>query len=464
MGPEKTQEDFEVRYWLGTVAAGSWVTLLMSVAGLVYLGTFARSVNRLGAYLTLGCVALGGLLSLRGIPWRRIILSRWRQQAFLVWTFSTVVLVSLLAAFDGGAESPLALALFLPTIFSSLAYPPPFVALVAAFVEVSFVLLAVVSGTAAGYTVIFCCTIAGGALMAVWQASHHDAWRRELARSSQVDPMTGLLNRRGFSRATAAAFSALKRHGRPVTLLLGDLDSLKAYNDTHGHHSGDELLCWVAEQLAASVRPGDSVARLGGDEFAVLLPDTDKKAVEGVVGRLAEALRGRASISIGRASSPADGTTFDALYRAADADLYQRKLLRERVHGERSGRMRDLQQHRSLSPESILAGISEAFFVLDDDWKFVYVNGSAARLLGRPAHELLGTNVWEAFPEAAGSRFEEVYKRVAATGVAERFVEPYEPLQTRFSVKASPIEGGISVYFHDVTDPDPDLTTDVVGA
>lgn len=464
MRPETAQEDFEVRYWLGTVAAGGWVTLLMSVAGLVYLAFFAGDVNRVGAYLTLGVVALGGLLSLRGIPWRRIIASDWRQQAFLAWTFSTILLVGLLAAFDGGAESPLALAFFLPTVFSSLAYPPPLVGLVAVLVEASFIALALAFGAAVGYTVMFCCSVAGTALLAVWQASHHDAWRKALARSSQVDPMTGLLNRRGFSRATAAAFSLMERHGRPVTLLLADVDSLKVYNDTHGHHRGDELLCWVAEQLAAAVRPGDSVARLGGDEFAVVLPDTDKASAEGLVARLTDSLGSRASISVGRASSPDDGTTFDALYRAADADLYQRKLLCERIPGERSGRMRDLHQHRRLSAESILAGITEAFFVLDDAWKFVYVNEAAARLLDRPAHELLGATLWELYPDLVGSKFEEVYRRVAATGIAERFTEPYEPLGTRFAVKASPIEDGISVYFHDVTDSDPDLTADVVGA
>jgi diguanylate cyclase (GGDEF)-like protein len=78
------------------------------------------------------------------------------------------------------------------------------------------------------------------------------------------------------------------------------------------------------------VRAGDAVARLGGDEFAVLLPDTAAAAAEPVVARLSATLGQHAPHCLGLATAPAQGLSFDDLYRSADAALYQRKLLRPR--------------------------------------------------------------------------------------------------------------------------------------
>jgi diguanylate cyclase (GGDEF)-like protein len=169
--------------------------------------------------------------------------------------------------------------------------------------------------------------------MALWQGKNHDGWRRELARSSTTDPLTHLLNRRGFAMASERAFAALTRHGRPVTLVVIDLDYLKAYNDRHGHQAGDELLCWVGGRLTSAVRGGDAVARLGGDEFAVLLPETTPADAEPVIARLSETIGERAPHCLGVATAPGEGSSFDALYRNADAQLYERKLLRPQQGG-----------------------------------------------------------------------------------------------------------------------------------
>jgi diguanylate cyclase (GGDEF)-like protein len=182
-----------------------------------------------------------------------------------------------------------------------------------------------------GYVLAFCAALAGTAILAVWQAANHDAWRGELARSSITDPLTGVGNRRGFETASRAAFSLLTRQGRPVTLLILDLDLFKAYNDAHGHQAGDELLCWVAEQLDGAVRPTDSVARLGGDEFGVLLPETGAEAAAPVIERILAAVGPRVDHCLGRATAPDQGATFDELYRVADADLYRQKVARRRL-------------------------------------------------------------------------------------------------------------------------------------
>ncbi|HEV2790089.1 MAG TPA: GGDEF domain-containing protein [Solirubrobacterales bacterium] len=322
-----SHDDFETRYWLRTAAAGSWVTILMSSAGLVYLAFFADPEHRLGLGLMLGVTGVSGLVALF-VPWRRIVATAWRERAFLCWALLTVVMIYALTLADGGAESPLRLALFLPVVFASLSFPIRYVVATGILAELAFLGLAAEGGLEGGFVLVYSSVLAGTATMALWQAKNHDGWRQELARSSTTDPLTQLLNRRGFAMASDRAFAALARHGRPVTLVLIDLDYLKAYNDHHGHQAGDELLCWVGGQLSAAVRAGDSVARLGGDEFAVLLPDTDAAVAEPVVARLCAGLGERAPHCLGSATAPEDGSSFDALYRCADAALYQRKLMR----------------------------------------------------------------------------------------------------------------------------------------
>jgi diguanylate cyclase (GGDEF)-like protein len=328
-----THDDFETRYWLRTAAAGSWVTLLMSIAGVGYLILFADPSRRLGLGLVLAMVVGSGLLALFVVPWRRIVASPWRERVFLCWGLLTVVMVWLLALADGGDESPLLLALVLPMVFASLSFPIRYVVATGLLAELAFLTFALSGSLPGGFVLAFSAILAGSATMALWQAKNHDGWRQELARSSTTDPLTHLLNRRGFAMASEQAFASLARHGRPVTLALLDLDYLKAYNDQNGHQAGDELLRWVAERLSSSVRPGDAVARLGGDEFAVLLPETPLGDAESVLGRLSSTVGERAPHCLGIATAPQQGASFDDLYRTADTALYQQKLGRPRQSG-----------------------------------------------------------------------------------------------------------------------------------
>lgn len=331
------QDDFETRFWLSMVTAGAWVTLLMCLAAGFYTALYAEAGNRLGVGVTVVLAAISGAVILWGIPWRRVIASRWRETAFFAWTVSTIGVIAVTAAFDGGAPSPLALMLFLPAVFASLAYPLRLVVASAGLAELAFLSLVLVDAPEPEYMLAFCSALAGMALLAVWQAANHDAWRGELARSSVTDPLSGVLNRRGFEVASHAAFSLLARQDRPVTLLIIDLDHFKAYNDAHGHQAGDKLLGWVASQLALSVRPSDAVARLGGDEFGVLLPESTAEEAAAAIERIEAALDHRTAHCLGRATAPEQGTTFDELYRVADADLYRQKAARRRRNGAGGG-------------------------------------------------------------------------------------------------------------------------------
>jgi len=110
--------------------------------------------------------------------------------------------------------------------------------------------------------------------------------------------------------------------------------------------------------------------------------------------------------------------------------------------------------HREISEQRrrILESITDAFVALDEDWTLTYVNAQAEALLERPREELLGQNLWDEFPEAVGSTFQEKYETAIEESRTVEFLEYYPPLDRWLEVKAFPFEGGLSVYFDDVTD------------
>lgn len=97
---------------------------------------------------------------------------------------------------------------------------------------------------------------------------------RELDRQASTDPLTGLLNRRGFDAQMQFAMALARRSGRPLSLMTLDIDHFKQVNDSFGHEVGDLVLKSVTNQLRNRLRDSDVVARFGGEEFVVLLPDT----------------------------------------------------------------------------------------------------------------------------------------------------------------------------------------------
>ncbi|MBU5423064.1 SpoIIE family protein phosphatase [Cellulomonas hominis] len=100
----------------------------------------------------------------------------------------------------------------------------------------------------------------------------------------------------------------------------------------------------------------------------------------------------------------------------------------------------------------VLETMATAFFLLDDAWRFAYVNAEAERVLGRTRGELLGGEIWSLFPFATGSPFEEHYRGAVATGAPRSFEAYYPPpLDGWYEVRAFPGPDGLSVYFHDIT-------------
>ena len=101
---------------------------------------------------------------------------------------------------------------------------------------------------------------------------------------------------------------------------------------------------------------------------------------------------------------------------------------------------------------AILESISDAFFALDRQWRFTWLNAHAETLLGRPRGALLGKEIWREFPEAVGSTFEREYRRAIATGERVTFEEFFPPLDGWFRVSAYPSPEGLSVYFQNINE------------
>jgi diguanylate cyclase len=148
------------------------------------------------------------------------------------------------------------------------------------------------------------------------------------------DALTGLPNRKWFRERAEDAVERGQPQA-PGAIVLVDLDRFKDVNDTLGHHAGDELLCVVAQRLAASLRTGDTVARLGGDEFGLILPDIpDATHALALLARVREALAAPVVLdevplsveaSFGVVLYPGHGTTLELLLQHADAAMYQGK-------------------------------------------------------------------------------------------------------------------------------------------
>jgi two-component system cell cycle response regulator len=112
------------------------------------------------------------------------------------------------------------------------------------------------------------------------------AVQRKLVEAALRDPLTGLYSRRHFQERFAAEVAVAHRHGRPLSLLLVDVDHFKGVNDRHGHLAGDEVLKTVARALTQGIRIEDILARFGGEEFVVLAREADATAAMALAERL----------------------------------------------------------------------------------------------------------------------------------------------------------------------------------
>jgi diguanylate cyclase (GGDEF)-like protein len=159
-------------------------------------------------------------------------------------------------------------------------------------------------------------------------------YHETIYRMTIIDGLTGVHNKRYFVEQLDRELSRAARHGRPLTMLICDIDHFKNVNDEFGHLAGDHVIKEVAQLCKSRIRPDDVIARYGGEEFAMILPETD---VAG--GRLiAEELRERTeaaafvfedediavTVSFGVAQLDPSWSSYDFV-KAADDQLYEAK-------------------------------------------------------------------------------------------------------------------------------------------
>jgi diguanylate cyclase (GGDEF)-like protein len=155
-------------------------------------------------------------------------------------------------------------------------------------------------------------------------------------REAELDPLTGLLNRRGGDRRLRLALDQMAQHG-PLAVIVTDADGFKEINDRFGHAAGDEVLSGIAGRLRSAIRHGDDVARLGGDEFIIVARVADEAEAQTIASRcvntMAEPIRAsraggpqRVTLSAGLAVAyPGQSVSADLLLDSADQALYRAK-------------------------------------------------------------------------------------------------------------------------------------------
>jgi diguanylate cyclase (GGDEF)-like protein/putative nucleotidyltransferase with HDIG domain len=159
-----------------------------------------------------------------------------------------------------------------------------------------------------------------------------------LQEEARVDAKTGLYNARHLGRVFADELARAVRYGRPLSVLMVDLDLLREINNAYGHLAGDAVLCGVAEVFRSQLRHYDVAARFGGEEFSILLPETPIEQAIEIAERIRRAVAERtfdvstsgepirATVSIGIASYPNDGSDQNALIHQADLAVYRAKV------------------------------------------------------------------------------------------------------------------------------------------
>jgi len=170
-----------------------------------------------------------------------------------------------------------------------------------------------------------------------YQDRLRENYERSLA-MALTDSLTGLYNRRYLTAHLSGLVDRVRASGKPLAVMMFDIDYFKQVNDTYGHAAGDEVLIELSRRVGQNVRSIDTIARFGGEEFVVLMPDADYSVAGVVAERLRKSIcsapihaRGGPdggldiSISVGVALFDFDNDTGEEVLHKADKALYEAK-------------------------------------------------------------------------------------------------------------------------------------------
>ncbi|WP_175653895.1 putative bifunctional diguanylate cyclase/phosphodiesterase [Pseudomonas sp. Marseille-P9899] len=197
---------------------------------------------------------------------------------------------------------------------------------------------------------------------------------QQLEHQAVTDPLTGLLNRRGFYQAAESALVRSEHSDKHHALMYLDLDGFKRVNDSLGHETGDQVLHWVAEQLKDCLGGHGILARMGGDEFTALLDDLDypeqaarfaEKCIERMsIRQQIDGLEVMLGVSIGIAIYPDCGANLDGLLRAADTAMYAAKQAGRQQYRYYDEDLNGRARSRLMLEDSVRAAVDNQDFTL----------------------------------------------------------------------------------------------------
>jgi diguanylate cyclase (GGDEF)-like protein len=249
-------------------------------------------------------------------------------------TASTMPIVALAMFATGGATSFLQPVMIFTTLFISYFFPPrlawPLMGLfVYAFATPLFYDNRAIDVGFPGRLLMFAIAVTGTTVVIQFLKGRLVRAESHQRAMAELDPLTGVANRRGFDRALEHALTP----GESCALVLIDLDDFKRVNDDWGHPAGDAVLRSVAVAAAGVARQGDCVARIGGDEFALIAPGAGPAGLLRLLRDLREAVEPSATFAA--ALCPDDARTPDELVACADA-----RLLAQKRYGKQSDALR----------------------------------------------------------------------------------------------------------------------------
>ncbi len=256
------------------------------------------------------------------------------------WSYRAIqttgtVLISFGVYFSGTAGSAFALFYVWVGLYAGHFFSRWWTALQTAFVAVAYgvvVLLSPEPGVGAENWLVVVGTVIVVAAVVTALKARLDGLIEHLDEAARTDALTGLLNRRGFEASFEVQLERARRNRAEVSLMLGDLDALKAVNDRLGHGAGDAVLQTVSAVIEKTKRVIDESGRIGGDEFAIVAPDASGEDAYQLAERLRSAVSSALAdqpvpltICFGISTFPGHGSSSDALLGTADEALYAAK-------------------------------------------------------------------------------------------------------------------------------------------
>jgi diguanylate cyclase (GGDEF)-like protein len=337
-------EQAQLRGFARSIAEVEWLLLILVVLYLFIANpAIAHSPGVLGVLLGFAAFVL---LFRYGRPFAKHTHFKLGFEILVMLAFLSAVLVV-----SGGVRSPLVNLYLLPIITAALALGKRAAALVVALVFVCYPLVGVLTEGLEGLNPQFGITAVGVlapfvlvAFSTTLLVDNINTAKSRIRALSDRDELTSLYNMRAFARLAEQEHDAASRGDRPYSILMVDIEHLKAINDTYGHESGSRAVNLVAEALLRLTRSTDVVARYGGDEFIALLAGVDKEIAEEVAQRVRNVVFSttlevdvkmvRVKVNVGAASFPESGNNLQTVMAAADRAMYKDKDLREPPKGK----------------------------------------------------------------------------------------------------------------------------------